>query len=76
MTGNDRIIRKLLDRIHGIISTDVDKCFDIKLIQDAENLFIHFCILMNRRQFIAAGTQECSRGTLQKLFIQLCLDMI
>ena len=54
MSGDDRIVRELFDRIHGIISADVDKCLDIQFVEDLEDLFIYFAVLMDLRQFVAA----------------------
>src|SRR5699024_5550314 len=54
MTGDDGIVRQLLDRVHGIISADIDKSFDIQFVEDIENLVIYFSVLMDFRQFVTA----------------------
>ena len=54
MTGDNRIVRKLFDRIHRIISTDIDKSFYVQFVQDGKNLFIDFSVFMDFRQFEAA----------------------
>ena len=52
----DGKIRKLLDRIHGIIAADIDEHLDVQLIQDAEDLLIDIRVLVDIRQLKTAGT--------------------
>ena len=71
-----RIIRKLFDGIHRIISADIDKCFNIKLIQQRKNLIIDRFILVDLRKFIAAGPQKSCRCSLQNLTVKIILDVL
>ena len=56
MSLYDRIIGKLFDGIHRIISADVDKYFDLRFIHNGKDLFIDFGIFMDLRQLKTAGT--------------------
>ena len=60
ITLDNRIVGKLFDRIHGIVSANIDEGFDFQLLQDFENLLIYFRILVNFRQLIPAGTEKRS----------------
>ena len=64
MSLDNGIIRQLLDGIHGIIASDIDKDLNIQLIQYGKYFFIKCRILMDIRQLITAGTQECRRRPL------------
>ena len=61
MTCYDRVVRKFLDRVHRVISADVDESLDVQFIQDTEYFFVNFFVLMDLRQFVAAGAEEGCR---------------
>ena len=64
ISHHNRVVGKLFDRIHGVISSDIDKCFNIQLVQNFKDLFIYFSVFMNFRKFVPAGSQICSRSSL------------
>ena len=64
MSLDNGIIGQLLDGIHGIIAADIDKDLDVQLIQYGKYLLIKCRVLMNIRQLIPAGAQECRRRPL------------
>ena len=75
MSGHDSVVGKLLDRVHRVISADVNKGFDIQLVKDRKDFLIDSLVLMDLRQLKAAGPKECRRGPLQELRIQLRGDI-
>ena len=56
MSLDNGIIGQLLDGIHGVIASDIDKDLNIQLIQYGKYLLIKCRVLMNIRQLIPAGT--------------------
>ena len=59
------------DRIHGIISPDIEEIADAMLLKFLEKLWIH-CVLQTLRQLVPAGAKICAwRGTYHFQFICL-----
>ena len=75
LSGNDSIIRQLLDSIHGIISANVDKCIDLQFVQNIKDFLIDSSVFMDFRKLITAGTQKCGRSPFQKLNVKLGMDL-
>ena len=75
-TGQQCIVGKLADGIHGVISADIDEDLNLQLVQKLEDSFVNFLILVDLRQLVAAGAQECGGSSLQKREVQLILDII
>ena len=69
------IIRQLFDGIHGIVSADIDKRLDLQFIQYLEYLFVYLRILVNVRQLIPTGAQECRRCSLQQFDIHVGVNL-
>ena len=64
LSCKNRIIRQFLDRIHGIISTDVEEVADVQLLQDLKQLNIDGLALggVPVGQLVAAAAQKAGRG--------------
>ena len=75
LSGNDGIIRQLLDGIHGIISADVDKCIDFQFVQNIKDFLIDSSVFVDFRKLITAGTKKCRRGPFQKLNVKLGMNL-
>ena len=56
LAGQDREIRKFLDSVHGIISTNIDKRINIKTVQYTKDLLIDGLIFVDLRKFKTTGT--------------------
>ena len=69
------VIGKLLDRIHGVISADIDEAVDFKIVKDTEDLVKCLSVLVNFRELETAGSEVSSRCSLEKLLIESVLDM-
>ena len=69
-SGDDRIIGKLLDGIHRIVSADVDEAVDLELIEHLEDLLVKFLVLIDIGELITAGSQISRRCSLKKLRIK------
>ena len=54
LAGKDGIVGKLLNGIHRIITANVDKCINIQLVQDLENLLINISVFMYFRKLVPA----------------------
>ena len=75
LSGKDRVVGKLFDGIHGVVSADIDKRFDIEFIEDLEDLLIDALVLVDLRQFEPAGSKKRGRRSLQKFNIQFGMDL-
>ena len=76
VSRHNSVVGKFLDGVHGVISTDIDKRLNIQLVENRKNFLVHRFILMNLRQFVAAGSEESCRRPLQKFCVQLCGDIL
>ena len=56
VSGYDRIVGQLFNRVHGIISADVNKCLDVQLVEDIKDFIIYFSVFVDFRQLVAAGS--------------------
>ncbi len=61
------VLGELIDRIHGIVSTDIEKRADLIFVQQIENADVGFFIRANGRQLIATGPQNGRWGLPEKL---------
>ena len=75
MSFDNGIIRQLLDGIHGIVAADINKRIDLQFVQNRENFLINLHVLMDLRKLISAGPQKCGRRPLQKLNIQIGMNL-
>ena len=63
-TGDDSVIGKLLDGVHGIVAADIDKAVNLQIRQDLEDFFIDLPAVVDVRKLVAAGTQISTGGAL------------
>ena len=55
------IIRQHLNSIHGVVSANIKKIFDIVLFHDLEHSVIDIFVALDRRKLITAGTEKSGR---------------
>ena len=64
LSRQDGVIGQLLDRVHGIVSADVDEALHVQLVEDLENLHVDLLVLVDGRQLVAAGAEKGRRRPL------------
>lgn len=70
LSCQDRIVRKFLDRVHGIVSANIDKCINVKTVQYIKDSLIDSLIFMDLRKFKTAGSQKSGWCSLEEFDIQ------
>ena len=57
IADGSRVSRELGNRIHGIVSADIEECTDVHFLKDGEDFFVHRNVVLHIWQLEPAGTE-------------------